>query len=80
MSEQNHQEQQQNQEQHHHHHHHHHSGHHHHHSYEDWAAMFKDKSLKAIENKKKLEKWLFYFLCGVAVIMFIAVIVVYKIS
>lgn len=42
--------------------------------------MFKDKSLKAIENKKKLEKWLFYFLCGVAVIMFIAVIVVYKIS
>ena len=64
--------------------HHHHSEHHHHHHHskhqKDWATEFKRRSLKAIEDRKKIEKWLFRALCVVAVLMFIAVVIAYRIK
>lgn len=59
-----------------------HKHHHHHHRNRiiDDATLFKLKSLASLENKKKIEKWLFRALCILAVIMFIAVLVVYNLN
>ena len=60
--------------------HHHRHRHHHHHHHVDDATLFKLKSLASLENNKKMEKWLFRALCVVAVLIFIAVLVVYNIN
>ena len=54
-----------------------HSHHHHHHRHEDEATKFKRRSLMAIEMRKKIAKWTFRALCVIAVIMAIAVVIVY---
>lgn len=55
--------------------------HHHHHKHRsDWATDFKRKSMNSILRQKKIEKWLLRILIAVAVIMAIAVIVVYKLD
>ena len=51
--------------------------HHHHHHKKDGATMFKQKSLRAIERNKLIQKWLFRFLCLLAVIMFLVMVAVY---
>ena len=57
------------------------SGHHHHHHHHmDGASKFKRKSLMAIERRKKIEKWLFRGLVLVAILMAIAVVVVYTLK
>lgn len=60
-----------------HHHHHHHKHHHHKH---DGASRWKRKSLLSIERRKTFLKWFYRFLIVVAVILFIAVIIVYSIN
>lgn len=50
------------------------------HKQTDWATEFKHRSLNSIEMRKKLERWLFLALCGVAVLMLIAVIIAYRID
>ena len=67
------------QEPHHHHHHDHHEHHHHHHKM-DGASKFKRDSLLAIQRKRLIQKWLFRILCVIAILLFIAVIIVYKID
>lgn len=54
--------------------------HHHHHHRKDDAARFKERSLNAIALRRKLEKWGKIFLFIVAIIMMIAVVVVYRIG
>jgi type IV secretory pathway component VirB8 len=54
--------------------------HHHHHHKMDGASKFKRKSLLAIERRKKIIKWLFRILCGIAVIMALLVVAVYTIG
>ena len=54
--------------------------HHHHHHKMDGASKFKYQSLRAISRRKKLEKWLWIFLCMVAVLMAIAVVFVYTLG
>ncbi|MBR2234547.1 MAG: hypothetical protein IJ892_05785 [Prevotella sp.] len=54
--------------------------HHHHHHHMDGASKFKRKSLMAIQRRKKIEKWLFRALILVAILMAIAVVVVYTIK
>lgn len=54
--------------------------HHHHHHKMDGASKFKRKNLLAIERSKTLKKWLFRFLCFLAVIMAILVVLVYTIG
>ena len=51
--------------------------HHHHHHKKDSASIFKEKSLRAIEVNKLIEKWLKIAVTIVAIIMVLAVIVVY---
>ena len=46
----------------------------------DGASKFKRKSLMAIERRKKIEKWLFRGLVLVAILMAIAVVVVYTLK
>ena len=58
----------------------HHHHHHHRHQQIDEATLFKIKSLASIQNRKKFAKWFFRALCVIAVIMFIAVLVVYNIN
>ena len=53
---------------------------HHHHHKKDGASLFKQKSLEAIHRKKILEKILKVVMIAVAVIMAIAVVVVYTIG
>lgn len=52
--------------------------HHHHHHRIDAATMFKQKQLQAIKRRKIIKKWAFRALVAVAIIMAIAVIVVYR--
>ena len=52
--------------------------HHHHHHHMDGASMFKHKQLQAIKRRKIIAKWAFRALIVVAIIMAIAVIVVYR--
>ena len=57
------------------------SGHHHHHHHHmDGASKFKRKSLMAIERRKKIEKWLFRAVVLIAILMAIAVVVVYTLK
>ena len=51
--------------------------HHHHHHHRDGASLFRDRSLKAIEIRRKLEKWGKRFLLLVAILMILAVCYVY---
>ena len=53
--------------------------HHHHHHHVDSATLFKRRQLAAIKRRKILTKWAFRALCVVAVLMAIAVFVVYHI-
>ena len=46
----------------------------------DGASKFKRKSLMAIERRKKIEKWLFRGVCLIAILMAIAVVVVYTLK
>jgi len=55
-----------------------HQHHHHHHHHYDDATKFKLRTLQWQKRRKKIEKYGFWILCAVAVIMFIAVLVVYK--
>ncbi|MBR1688693.1 MAG: hypothetical protein IJ710_09240 [Prevotella sp.] len=54
--------------------------HHHHHHRPDGASRFKQKSLNAIENRKKFAKILKLTLITIAILMAIAVCVVYTIN
>ena len=56
------------------------SEHHHHHHHKDGASRFKERSLNAIVIRKNLEKWGKIVLLCVAILMVIAVCVVYTIS
>ena len=52
---------------------------HHHHSHKpDGASLFKRRSLAAIHRRKVIEKWLKRILVVIAILMGIAVVVVYK--
>ena len=51
-----------------------------HNKHMDGAAMFKYKSLSAIERRKKIKKFSFVGLTILAIIMFIAVLVVYFVN
>lgn len=53
---------------------------HHHHQNRDEASIFKHKSIKAIEHRKLLEKWLKITLIVMAIIMGIAVVAAYTIG
>jgi cell division protein FtsL len=53
---------------------------HHHHHRKDSATRFKERSLNAIVRHKMLEKWLMIILCVIAVVMMIAVVVLYNIA
>jgi hypothetical protein len=58
-----------------------HTHHHHHHSHKsDSAHSFKKKSLAAIKRRKVIERVLKIALCIVAIIMAIAVVLVYTIG
>ncbi len=46
----------------------------------DGASKFKRKSLMAIQRRKKIEKWLFRSLVAVAILMALAVVVVYTLK
>ena len=48
--------------------------HHHHHHKKDGASLFKQRSLKAIETRKKVEKLLKITLIVLAILMGLAVI------
>lgn len=54
--------------------------HHHHHHREDGASRFKRKNLASIKRWKAIRKWSFRALCLVAIIMGIAVVVVYTLG
>ena len=56
------------------------SSHHHHHHKMDGASKFKRKQLKAIEMRKKIAKYGLWAAYALAVIMAIAVCVVYYID
>ena len=58
----------------------HHHHHHHHHNEMDGATKFKKNSLAWIARKKKIEKFLKVFLIIVAIVLAIAVVVVYNIK
>lgn len=64
--------------QHTHHHHEHHEHHHHHHHHQDDATRFKRNALSSIRRRKLLEKWLFRTLWAIAVVLMIAVVLVYN--
>ena len=53
--------------------------HHHHHHKQDGASIFKQKSLKAIQRRKLIEKVLKIAMAIVAIIMAIAVVLVYTV-
>jgi cell division protein FtsL len=55
-----------------------HEHHHHHRHRKDSATIFKERSLQAIANRKVIEKAIKTVLVVLAVLMAIAVVVVYK--
>lgn len=57
-----------------------HTHHHHHHHKMDGASKFKWNSLRAIQRKKTIAKWVFRILATIAIIMVMAVIMVYTIG
>ncbi len=48
--------------------------HHHHHHKKDGASLFKQRSLQAIETRKRVEKVLKVFLVVLAIVMALAVV------
>jgi cell division protein FtsL len=56
-----------------------HHHHHHHHHRKDSATRFKERSLRSIALRRQIEKWLKVILLVVAILMIIAVILVYKV-
>lgn len=54
--------------------------HHHHHHRKDFATLFKERNLRAIQRNRQFDKWLKLVLLAVAIIMAIAVFYVYKIA
>ena len=54
-----------------------HEHHHHHHHRKDGSSRFKEKSLNAIESRKKMEKIIKTVLTVIAIIMGLAVMVLY---
>ena len=54
-----------------------HEHHHHHHHSKDGSSRFKEKSLNAIERRKKMEKFIKTVLTVIAIIMGLAVMVLY---
>jgi len=54
--------------------------HHKHHHKQDGASRWKHKSLLSIQRRKTFLNWLYWSLIVLAVILFIAVIVVYSIN
>ena len=54
------------------------NNHHHHHHHRDGASRFRERSLDAIEFRRKLEKWGKIALLVVAIIMMLAVVIVYR--
>lgn len=57
-----------------------HQHHHHHRHHKDGATRFKERSLNAIVFRRKFEKYLKIALTVIAVLMVLAVIVVYTIG
>ena len=57
-----------------------HTHHHHHHHRIDGASKFKRDSLLALHRRKVIEKWLWRSMIVIAVMMAIAVIIVYTIG
>ena len=53
--------------------------HHHHHHRKDNATRFKERNLRSIVLRRQVEKWLKIILLVVAILMIIAVILVYKV-
>ena len=56
-----------------------HHHHHHQHHRKDSATRFRERNLRAIVLRRQLEKWLKVALLVVAILMIIAVILVYKV-
>lgn len=54
-----------------------HEHHHHHHHRKDGSTRFKEKSLNAIERRKKMGKFIKTVLTVIAIIMGLAVMVLY---
>lgn len=54
--------------------------HHHHHHKMDGASQFKRRSLMAIQRRKMIAKWSYRILTVIAVLMGIAVLLVYTIG
>ena len=48
--------------------------HHHHHHKKDGASLFKQRSLQAIETRRRVEKVLKFFLVVLAIVMALAVV------
>ncbi len=51
--------------------------HHHHHHHRDGATMFKQRQLAALERNKKIQKWLKFSLCVIAIVLFLVMVYVY---
>ena len=54
--------------------------HHHHKHHRDASSLFKERTLKGIERRKLLEKFLMYGLMALAVIMAVLVFLAYSIG
>ncbi len=54
-----------------------HHHHHHHHHHKDEASRFKHDALLSMQLRKLFTKWLFRSLWAIAIVLMIAVIVVY---
>lgn len=52
--------------------------HHHHHHRKDTATLFRERSLRSITFRRQFEKWLKIILCIIALLMILAVILLYK--
>ena len=50
----------------------------HHHHHRDGASLFRDRTLNAIEFRRKLEKWGKIALLALAILMILTVIIVYR--
>ena len=57
-----------------------HQHHHHHHHKRDGASLFKERSLRAIQRRKLIEKLLKYGLCLLAIVMALLVVAAYTIG
>ena len=58
----------------------HHHHHHHKHHKRDGASQWKHKNLLSIRRRKVFLKWLYRLLIALAIILFIAVVIVYTLE